>query len=302
MKTVRVLISLAIVALGIILLPSVALADDSSTPTSSPSPEKVEVNPKYPKMEGIAGSSLTFEVELDYTGNNTKVFDLQLLPPNGWEAYINPQYDTSTKISSVSLTPTLESGTATTTINVVVNIPSLPPPDPGDYKITLTVNAGTVKGSADLTAIVMPQYSLVLTSAADENNATSASQLATTAQAGKDNAYSIAVQNLGTATIDNIGFSSTEPEGWTVSFTPNTIDSLPAADEASIDVHIKPDAKATPGDYIVSLTASGTQASAQKVDVRVTVATSSIWNWAQVGIVFVVVIGLILVFMRYSRR
>jgi uncharacterized membrane protein len=75
-----------------------------------------------------------------------------------------------------------------------------------------------------------------------------------------------------------------------------------AIDEQSVDVSIKPPPKTIAGDYMITLKTSGQQVTAQDVQIRVTVETPTIWGWVGVAIILVVVIGLIFVFMRFSRR
>ncbi len=287
MKTIRIIICLSIVLLGLIMLMPVAATADGAPTTA----ESIEIKPTYPKMESSAGASLTFEVELDYTGDNPKVFDLQPRAPSGWQVYINPRYDTNTKISSIRLDPAAGPGT---TINVVAGVPLFPLPDPGEYNISLTASSGTVKSSANLTAVVIPKYDLRLGSATG--------QISTTAQPGKDDIFAIKVQNLGTAPINNIQFSSTQPEGWTVSFIPDKVDSLAAFDDKSVDVNIQPDAKTAAGDYEISLSASGAQTLIPPISIRVTVESPNAWAWVGVALIFIVVVGLIVGFMRFTRR
>ena len=64
---------------------------------------------------------------------------------------------------------------------------------------------------------------------------------------------------------------------------------------------IKPPPKTVAGDYMITLHVSGKQATADKMDVRVTVETPSIWGWVGVIIIVIVVVGLIVVFMRFGR-
>ena len=85
-------------------------------------------------------------------------------------------------------------------------------------------------------------------------------------------------------------------------FTPDKIDLLNALDEQLVDVNIKPPADTIAGDYDIRVRASGTQSSADEVKIRVTVETSTIWGWVGVAIILVVVAGLIVIFMRFSRR
>ncbi len=170
------------------------------------------------------------------------------------------------------------------------------PPAPGDYKITLQGTSGDVKGSIDLTAVVTAQYALSLVPTG------TTPVYSTTATAGKEKVFSVTLQNTGTASIDNISLSSDAPQNWVITFPNKTIDSLAANSQQTIDVKIKPANKAISGDYIITLSASGKQASAQNTQIRVTVVTPSIWGWVGVAIIVIVIAGLAFVFMRFSRR
>ena len=118
----------------------------------------------------------------------------------------------------------------------------------------------------------------------------------------KDNFFSAELKNKGSATIDDITFSSDKPEGWTIEFTPEEVSSLAAGKTKTIDINIKPDAKAIAGDYSVSFKATSEEATAQNLEIRVTVETPTIWGWTGVGIIVVVIAGLAFVIMRFSRR
>ena len=167
--------------------------------------------------------------------------------------------------------------------------------DPGSYQIKLEAASGDVKGSIDLKAVVTARYSIAL---APAQNAPYSVPIT----AGKENTYSIDLKNDGSATVDDISFSSDKPEGWTITFTPDKVASITTGNTQTIDVKIKPSSKTISGDYIVSLRATGKQASATKIDIRATVETPTFWGWTGVGIIVVVVAGLTLVIMRFSRR
>ena len=53
---------------------------------------------------------------------------------------------------------------------------------------------------------------------------------------------------------------------------------------------------------MVYVRASGKQAVADEMGIRVTVETPTIWGWVGVAIILIVVIGVIVIFMRFSRR
>ncbi len=274
-----------------VFAPAVVWAQEPP-PEETPPEEKIEVVPTYPRMEAIAGGTFQFEVGLTYSGTLAgRDFDLQVTGPKNWDVYMTPQYENDKKISAIRL----QQYPGNIKIRLVATAPFFPLPDPGQYKIKLEAVSGQVKGSGELTAVITAKYILSTAPALE-------GRYNTTAQAGSDNFFSINVSNLGSAPIDNIKFSSTKPEGWTVEFKPDKIESLGAIDEQTVDVNIKPAPKTIAGDYLITLTASGTQTSAGNMNIRVTVETPSVWGWVGVGIILVVVAGVIGIFMRFSRR
>ena len=107
------------------------------------------------------------------------------------------------------------------------------------------------------------------------------------------------IKNTGSAAIDNVNLSSSAPQDWVIEFPVDKIDSMAANSQQTLDIKIKPASKAISGDYMVTLTASGKQASAESLQVRVTVVTSSIWGWVGVAVIIIVIVGLAFVFMRF---
>ena len=253
--------------------------------------EKIEMSLTYPKLEAIAGENFEFEVGFKYTGEEDREFEMQTTAPKGWDVYITPPYEKEKKIKSMTLKPSFSFGDK---IRVVASAPFWPLPEPGDYNVILEVSSGELKGTTELKAIITARYTLLVRPAIERYN--------TTAKAGEDNFFSIKVGNLGTAPIDDIKFSSTKPDGWAIEFEPDKIDSLKAIDEQTIDVNIKPPPKTIAGDYQIKLRASGKQTSADEVTIRVTVESPTIWGWVGVAIIFGVVIGLAVIFWRFSRR
>jgi uncharacterized membrane protein len=316
LKSISFLIGLTMVVLTL-LLPGLALAQDGEPPatdnttpsadnvTSPPPtlisepiaeepeepPDTLTASTEFPRIEANATEKFMFNVELQYKGKLDRVFDLSVSAPAGWDGYVTPQYDTM-RISSMSI----DASYTTTTKNVKITAtpPTWPLPDPGDYKIIFKAVNEDVVGEIDLTAKIIAKYQLV---------AAPANQLYNTkAKAGRDNIFSIEVTNTGSAPIENITFSSDKPEGWEITYQPEKIDGLEILDPRTVDVNIKPPPKTVAGDYMITLRVSGKEASATKMDIRVTVETPTIWGWVGVGIIIIVIIGLGVIFMRFGRR
>jgi len=256
---------------------------------------KVEMRALYPTLSGIAGEQLVFEVEFLYTAATLTAEPITLnlstkTPPN-WTIEMTPPYEKEKKLSAITLKPGFTFGDK---IRVAVTPTFLPLPDPGEYPIALTADSGVFKSTINLKAVITARYNLTLIPSDERYNMK--------ARAGRENTFSIEVGNLGTAPVDKINFTSTKPSGWTIEFKPKELDSVSALDYSTVEVIVKPPPETIAGDYQISVQASGTQATAQQMQIRVTVETPTLWGWVGVAIIAVVIGGLIFVFMRFSRR
>jgi len=256
---------------------------------------KIEMRVVHPRVEAIAGADFVFELEFQFAGadllSEARSFDLVTKAPQDWEVYMTPQYEKEKRVSAISLKGGMTYGDKT---RVVATAPFWPLPEPGEYKITVEAVSGDLKGVVELSAVITARYNLLLIPAGERYN--------TNATAGRDNYFSLKIGNLGTAPIDKINFSSGKPEGWTIEFKPNKVDSLEALDTQTLDINIKPPPETIAGDYEITLRASGVQATSSELKIRVTVETPTVWGWVGVVIIAVVIVGLVFIFMRFSRR
>ena len=290
----KILIGLSLLLVNLLVLSPAAsvLAQEEE---EAPPPETITLTAKHTKLEAIAGTAFEFEVDLVYEGGTeARVFDLAATGPQDWTTSITPSYPKDKQILDIRLEPvSLFSTSAATKILVSVTPPYWLLPEPGEYPITVEATSGELTGTIELTAVVTDTYIMALTPTGELYN--------TTATAGRDNYFSVDVVNGGSAAVNDIVISSSKPTGWTVEFSPDKIDSLPAQDFQTVEVNIKPPAKAIAGDYMITITAEGKQIS-DDMDVRVTVETPTIWGWLGVAIIVVVIAGLVYIFMRFSRR
>ncbi len=251
--------------------------------------EKIELGATYRKLEATApGASFEFEVSLEYQGGEDREFDLAVTAPQDWFTQVKPRFGEQ-QIRSITLKP---SGSSED-VKVTASPPFFLIPEPGEYEITLEASSGDLSGSIDLTAVITATYAIDLVPTTERYN--------TKATAGKDNFFSIEIQNNGSGTIENIRFSSRKPGGWTIEFTPEDIDDLSPDSSQTVEVNIKPAPKAIAGDYQITLTADAKQ-SKEDINIRVTVETPTIWGWVGIGIILVVIAGVTAIFMRFSRR
>lgn len=293
MKVIRMVCSVfLLLACLLLVFPSGAVLAQDEQPAEEPEEaDKIELTATHTKLEATAGGSFEFEVKLTYTGKEDRIFDLDAMGPKDWLVFITPNYPKDKRIKDIRLEG--EKGFPET-ILIHVASPFWLKPEPGDYKITATATSEELAGSIDLTAVITAKYELSLLPATELYN--------TNVTAGKDNFFSVELGNEGSAPIDDITFSSQKPEGWTIEFTPEEVSSLAAGKTKTIDINIKPAAKAIAGDYSVSFRAASEKATAERLEIRVTVETPTIWGWTGVGIIVVVIAGLAFIIMRFSRR
>lgn len=255
--------------------------------------QTIQVTAKFPKVEITSGEIAKFDVVLNLTGElggKPLLFDLTATAPKDWLVEVTPQYPTDKRIASIQLQPGFSAGE-----NIIVNaLPYFVKPDPGEYPITLSVSSGNLKGSIELKAVITAKYSLLL--------APSEERLNTTATADSEKVFPVKLTNNGFGNVSDINFTSSKPEDWVITFSPDKIDSLATDASQDINVIIKPSGKTIAGDYEITISARGKQATAADMKVRVTVETPSVWGVVGIVIIAVVVVGLIFVFRQFSRR
>ena len=265
-----------------------ALAQEEPVPVE----EKLELESKFPVLSGESGDSFEAEVEVKYTGSERKRFDLAVSLPKDWRAYAESSYPKK-QIAAIELGPA-EGYPASEKITVTFAPVYWYLPEPGEYVVTLEVSSGELRATIDLTAKVTAKYELEMT--------TETGRLNTEATAGRDNHFAIKLVNLGSAAIEDITFSSSKPEGWSITFNPEKLDSIESGLSQEVDVVINPPkGKTIAGDYAITINASSEKVS-DRLELRVTVLTPSIWGWVGIIIVVVVIAGLAVIFRQLGRR
>lgn len=257
--------------------------------------EGITIAPTYSRVEATAGGTFEFSVKfIYYTGDVTssaRDFQLETTAPAGWDVYMTPRYEKEKKISAIRLEPSYAAGNE---ILLFAEAPFWPLPEPGEYKISMTATAGEYTDTVDLTAVITAKYIMNMFPTNERYN--------TDVLAGKENFFSLTLQSLSTDDVENITFISDKPEGWSIKFSPDKIETMEPFSEETVDITIVPPDNTIAGDYSVSLRASGAQTSTDEINLRVTVETPTIWGWVGVIIILIVIGGLAFIFMRFSRR
>lgn len=247
--------------------------------------EEGRLQAQYPQLQGPAGATFRFRVDLTNDTAKEQSYSLGAQAPRGWQVSFSPAYD-SKKIASLSIKPGESQG---------LDVEIIPAQGVKEGKYTIPVSAVYASGAlqTELVVIITGTYDLKLTTPTGRLNAD--------AYPGQEREVTLEVKNDGSADLKGISFSSWEPQNWSVRFEPEEIDVLAAGESRQVKAYIKPDRRAIAGDYVVSLRASAPEAS-NSVELRVLVKTSTLWGIVGIVIIAAVIGGVYRLFKLYGRR
>lgn len=256
----------------------------------APPPDVIELSCKYPVLRGVSGHIFEFAVETKYKGTKDRVFDFVTELPPQWLVLITGKYEDE-EIESF----TMRSFEAIPPEFKVKFGPAAGyPPEPGEYSLTISAVSEEVSATIELKVVVTARYEFEMITATGRLN--------TEVTAGEENHLSIIVINRSSAPVEDIDFSSTKPEGWSITFTPEIMESLGVGLSQEVDVVITPPRRTIAGDWSVILRSTAEPELSDSIDLRVTVETPTVWGWVGIIIVVVVVAGLAVLFRRLGRR
>lgn len=164
----------------------------------------------------------------------------------------------------------------------------------GTYPFTITAQSDTVTASAQLTAEVVGQPQLSLT--------TPDGRLSGTAYINKSNQIKLVLRNSGNSPAAGVKLSVTAPAGWNVTLNPETVVEVPANQEVEVTADIKPADNAISGDYVLTFRAQPNQSASKSADFRITVQTSTLWGAAGLALIAVAVAIVGMAVTRFGRR
>jgi uncharacterized membrane protein len=270
------------------VLPSPA---QEEPPPEEPVAESLEIYSHYPILQDTIGSSFEFEITLFYKGGSEpRTFALDLIAPEGWTGVFVGGYP-ETEISAFTVEPDKKREMISLKVS-----PSLETVEAGDYVFTVQAASGNVSDSVDLKAVVIPappQYLLYLSTATliREFNV----------KPNQDNHVSLQLTNSYTGTVNNITLGSESPEGWNITFTPDSLATLEPGVTQEIDLIINPPAGTEAGDYPLTIKATGDETEMTR-KLRITVVTTTVWGQAGIGIAIAIIVALAIWFRRAGRR
>jgi uncharacterized membrane protein len=248
-------------------------------------PASLSFQVDLPTLRGNPSTTFRYSVTLRNDGSDDQTVNLTAQAPSSFQVGFSysgqdvsslPVEAGASKLLSVTVTP-LDNA-----------IPA------GQYTITITAQGSEAQATTDLSAEIVGQSDISLT--------TSDGRLSGQAVAGKDTPFQLIVQNNGSAAAHNIKLTATQPNGWTVTFDTDTIDTLDAGTQVTVTATVHPADRALAGDYVVTFRAQPQDGSTQSVDYRVTVTTSTLWGVVGIALIAVAVVVVGLVVMRFGRR
>jgi uncharacterized membrane protein len=240
-----------------------------------------------PSIEGPAGQNFSFTVSVTNQTGLERDIAFSAMAPTDWTVTFKEQYYTT-----LIRTLHLNSGEKKS-LEVTVSPPSNA--TAGKYDVTIQASSGAYSQSLTLTPVITGTYKLDLS--------TPDGLLNFNAPQGAVTSVTLVVKNSGSAPLQNLSFTSSNPSGWDITFDPNQVSSIPPGSTVQVSARVKPPADAIPGDYSVYIYANAEpRATSARIDFRVTVIGSVAWGLVGLGIIVVVIAGLIVIFWRLGRR
>lgn len=244
----------------------------------------VTLTTQFPELKGVSTTNFSFALSLTNDTSDDLTFSVVANGPDGWTV-------TAAVASQAQAATAVVKAGQTSSLTVTAKAPQ--DTTAGTYPITVEATSGDKTASLDLSVQVTGSYSLSMSTTDGRLNAG--------ASAGGTTDLGLVITNSGTADVENVEMSASPPSGWTITFDPSTPITVPANKSQNVTAHIKPSSDAIAGDYVVTMRATSSAASATS-DIRVTIETSLLWGAVGVALIAIVLIGLWWTFRRFGRR
>jgi uncharacterized membrane protein len=287
----HIILTLTLALLMLFSFTSAVMADDATPTSTAPVATDLTFSCDIPSYAENTSTSFYYNVLMTYTGEENATVNLSTTPPVGWTSWVTYS---SKQVTSVPMEATSNGQTDSKSLSITLSPISGRTPEPGEYKLLFKATTGDVSEEIELTAIIKASYAFSLT--------TESGNLAMNAVAGKENTLTVEMSNTGSADLENITMNDSKPDGWTITWSPESIETLEAGQTVQANVVITPPKdKTVAGDYNITLRANNANVSSNIV-VRVTVDTPTVWGWVSIVIIILVLAGLAFLFMKLGRR
>ncbi len=245
----------------------------------------VEVISTYTDVTFEAGEDIKYPITIWNKGDNEVMFLVTVLSvPEKWDAVFTSD---DTEVSSF-----LVLAEESMSLELEVDPPSTV--GPGSYSIVILVESddGVVSEVIDLRASVVGSYELEV----------ELSTLYETIKIGSSETITVEVSNTGQTDMTTIYLEAEAEEDWEVSINPVQVASLGPRESTRFTITIETPADTVAGDYLLDITAMSDQAESDEAQLRITAKASTSWGFLGLGVAGAVIIGLIVVFMKFKRR
>jgi uncharacterized membrane protein len=262
---------------GTVVLPLTVNVQGGATGT-------IEMTSDYPGLQGAADATFNFTLTIDNSTPSEVQLDLNAEGPPGWQVTARPSGQSQASSITVAAGGT---GRVTVAAEPPVNV------EAGRYDINVTARGGGFEVETPLIVQITGSYAIQVTTTDQRLNAT--------VTAGTASQVPLVIVNTGSADLTAVQVTGTVPRDWTVEFSPEAVDSIPAGGTAQVTATVTPAANAIAGDYLLTMTASVDQTT-DSVEIRSTVNPSSVWGLVGIALIALTLGGLAWVFRRFGRR
>jgi uncharacterized membrane protein len=249
-------------------------------------PARLTFETEFPTLRGGPDAAFNFSVNLKNEGDDDlSVSFLADAPKELAVTFKNAGKDITSLPTDVKAGSSVKIDIAATPLTSL---------EVGTYPFTITAQSETVTASTELTAEVVGQPQLSLT--------TPDGRLSGTAVINKSNQLKLVLRNAGNSPAAGVKLSVTAPSGWTVTLNPETVVEVPANQDVEVTADIKPAENAIAGDYVVTFRAQPNQSASKSAEFRITVQTSTLWGAVGIALIAVAVAIVGMAVTRFGRR
>jgi len=234
-------------------------------------------------MQGHATSNFNYRTKLENQTGEKQLYAFSSHAPRGWTVVFKPNYQQAT---SVEIEPG-QSKDIQVEVKAPYNVKA------GKYTIPVVASTGSSTARLELEADVSGSYGLELS--------TPSGRLSEKITAGRRRNIELVVRNSGSTDLSSVRMSAGKPQGWEVTFTPDTIPLIAAGENAEVKAQVRAYDKSIPGDYVLNLTAQTPEATST-ASFRMSVKTPLLWGWLGILIILGAIGTVVYLFRKYGRR
>ncbi len=248
-------------------------------------PAQLSIKAKQPSLNGTPTTSFEFQFTVTNQSDKDLLVKLAAQAPRGFQTSFTEAYGTQ-ELSSAPV----EAGK-----DKDFKIKVTPPSNvtAGDYPIAVRAAAENATADTKMVMSISGQPKLKLSGEDGRLNAQ--------AEAGSQTPIKLVVENTGSAPANDVNLTASPPSDWKVTFQPDKIETLAPTQKQDVEALLTPSSKAIAGDYMTTFNANG-KGNSSSADFRVTVATSSLWGVAGVGVIGIALLVLVGAVARFGRR